>query len=211
MLVLNERVSRYLIVRFAPEGSGGALECLSGVVIEIIIDILKETSPSNAMARSCSRARVTATCAPGARIASSALCDAKGGGTSAERARRVGRALGSNRFPFENHRRIRVACVRGTPGPRAARGIGIGHAPRPPRPPAFPARRPRAAIEGARHPSTEASRTGPPWCGTPTPHADGAAAVHCGGELSSSRRARRAAVVHLLRAAAYPSPFESNR
>ena len=36
---------------------------------------------------------------------------AGGIGTSAERARRVGRALGSNRFPFENHRRIRVACV----------------------------------------------------------------------------------------------------
>ena len=109
---------------------------------------------------------------------------AGGIGTSAERARRVGRALGSNRFPFENHRRIRVACVRGTPGPRAARGIGIGHAPRPRRPPAFPAQRPRAAIEGARHPSTEASRTGPPWCATSTPHADGAAAVHCGGELT---------------------------
>ena len=97
-------------------------------------------------------------------------------------------------------------------------GIGIGHAPRPRTPPASPARRPRAAIEGARHPSTEASRTGPPWCATPTPRYDGAAAVHCGGELKlydfappSSRRARRAAVVHLLRAAAYPSPFESNR
>ena len=36
---------------------------------------------------------------------------AGGIGTSAERARRVSRALGSNRFPFENHRRIRVACV----------------------------------------------------------------------------------------------------
>ena len=136
-------------------------------------------------------------------------CDAKGGGTSAERARRVGRALGSNRFPFENHRRIRVACVRGTPGPRAARGIGIGHAPRPRRPPAFPAQRPRAAIEGARHPSTEASRTGPPWCGTPTPHADGAAAVHCGGELSS-RADERAALRLFTCCARRPIPRPSN-
>ena len=87
-----------------------------------------------AMARSCSRAKVTATCAPGARIASSALCDAKGEREESGRQRNgrggsVGRSaqiVSRLRIGISGTGEDRSGCVRGTPGPRAARGSGLG-------------------------------------------------------------------------------------